>query len=111
MRGVCEPIARMFRMRCMLNDQRCLSHCLDTSPAWTGARRINARQRGDNVDTRPGETVGPSVGKGLPDEIIDELSVVHPLPERSGRKGGSISAHATATCARSAAVSQLTARK
>ncbi len=73
MRAVCEPTARMFRMRCLLNDQHCLSHCLDTSPAWTGARRIGKLRHWDNVDTRPGETAGPSVGKVLPDEIIDGL--------------------------------------
>src|SRR5437899_8346549 len=60
-------------MRCLLNDQRCLSHCLDTSPEWTGARQISARQPWDNVDARPGETTGPSVGKGLRDELRDAL--------------------------------------
>ncbi|PYO74104.1 MAG: hypothetical protein DMD64_05150 [Gemmatimonadetes bacterium] len=73
MRAVCEPTARMFRMRCLLNDQRRLSHRLDTSAEWTDARRINARQRRDNVDARPGETAGPSVGKVLPDELVDGL--------------------------------------
>jgi len=73
MRAVCEPIVAGFRMRCLLNDQRCLSHCLDTSPAWTGARRISTRRHWDNVDARSGETADPSVGKVLPDEIIDGL--------------------------------------
>jgi len=73
MLAVCEPTARAFRMRCLLNDQRCLSHCLDTSPEWTGARRISTRRHWDNVDARPGEAAGPSVGKVLPDEIIDGL--------------------------------------
>src|SRR5437773_12278200 len=81
-------------MRCLLNDQRCLSHCLDTSPAWTGARRINARQPWDNVDTRPGETICPSVGKGSRDELRDALlvsahcpTVVHRLSSAAASKG------------------------
>src|SRR6266576_3485487 len=80
-------------MRCLLNDQRCLLHCLDTSPEWTGARRINAHQRWDNVDTRPGETIGPSVGKGSRDELRDALlvsahcaTVVHRLSSPAASK-------------------------
>ena len=88
MRAVREPTARMFRMRRLLNDQRCLSHCLDTSPEWTGARRISTRRHWDNVDARPGETAGPSVGKVLPDEIIGGLSVVHPLSGGAAESGG-----------------------
>ncbi len=88
MRAVCEPIARMFRMRCLLNDQRCLSHCLDTSPAWTGARRINTRRHWDNVDARPGETAGRSVGKVLPDEIIDGPRWFTRCPSGAAERGG-----------------------
>jgi len=73
MRAACEPTVARFERDVCCTISAVLSHCLDTSPAWTGARRINARQRWDNVDARPGETAGPSVGKVLPDEIIDGL--------------------------------------
>jgi hypothetical protein len=62
-------------MRCLLNDPGFSFHCLDTSPEWTGARRIYAHQRWDNVDARPGETLGPSVGGDLRDELADRLLV------------------------------------
>src|SRR6266852_8729618 len=75
-------------MRCLLNDQRCWSHCLDTSCRWTGPRRISTRRHWDNVDARPGETAGPSVGKVLPDEIIDGRSVVHRLSSGAAKRGG-----------------------
>src|SRR2546430_13609452 len=65
----------MFRMPCLLNDQGCSSHCLDTSSRWTVARHISARHRWENVDTRPGKPVGPSVGKDPRDKIVDGLLV------------------------------------
>src|SRR2546423_6671148 len=65
----------MFRMPCLLNDQRCSSHCLDTSARWTVARHISARHRWNNVDTRPAKPSIPSVGKDSRDELVDGLLV------------------------------------
>src|SRR2546423_18633 len=85
----------MFRMPCLLNDQRCSSHCLDTSARWTVARDISARHGWNNVDTRPAKPSIPSVGKDSRDELVDALlfsghcvSVVHPLSRGMAKAGG-----------------------
>jgi len=98
-------------MPCLLNDQGFSSHCLDTSPDSTGAQRISARQRWDNVDARPGKTIGLSVGGDLRDELADSLlgnghcvPMVHPLSGGAAEEEGSISAYATIMCGRSASV-------
>src|SRR2546421_152103 len=81
----------MFRMPCLLNDQRCSSHCLDTSARWTVARHISARHRWENVDTRPAKPSIPSVGKDSRDELVDGLLVSGAL-----RPGDSLLSRGTA---------------